>query len=129
MKIDLAALIEKEIKTHKISLEKNINAIRVFTPAYVAAALDRKMLADGSIVQQSEERRIHVKLFWRTMEISFLVTVFCLILGYPDCILDGVFAYADVKLAFDSCSLALLDFTSCAHYCVDCYAAGAGSDE
>jgi hypothetical protein len=27
LKIDLAALIEKEIKTHKISLEKNINAI------------------------------------------------------------------------------------------------------
>ena len=58
-------------------------ASRVYTPAYIVAALDRKMLADGSIVQQSEERRIHVQLFARTMEISFLVTIFCLILGYP----------------------------------------------
>lgn len=58
-------------------------ASRTYTPAYIAAALDRKMLADGSIVQQSKERRIHVQLFTRTMEISFLVTVFCLILGYP----------------------------------------------
>jgi putative spermidine/putrescine transport system permease protein len=58
-------------------------ASRTYTPAYIAAALDRKMLADGSIVQQSKERRIHVQLFTRTMEISFLVTIFCLILGYP----------------------------------------------
>jgi putative spermidine/putrescine transport system permease protein len=58
-------------------------ASRVYTPAYIAAALDRKMLADGSIVRQSEERRIHVQLFAKTLEISFLVTIFCLILGYP----------------------------------------------
>ena len=58
-------------------------AAKTWTPAYVAAALDRKQLADGSIVAQDEERRIHIKLFWRTIEISFIVTVACLILGYP----------------------------------------------
>ena len=80
----MAALIEKDKDWADLETWQAMKtASRVFTPAYVAAALDRKMLADGSIVQQSEERRIHVKLFWRTMEISFLVTVFCLILGYP----------------------------------------------
>ena len=47
-------------------------ASRVYTPAYLAAAVDLKMLADGSIVRQDEDRRIHVILFWRTLEISFL---------------------------------------------------------
>ena len=40
-------------------------------------------MADGSIVRQDEDRRIHVILFWRTLEISFLVTLFCFMLGYP----------------------------------------------
>ena len=58
-------------------------ASRVYTPAYFAAAVDLKVLADGSIVAQDEVRQIHVTLFWRTIEISFLVTVFCIIIGYP----------------------------------------------
>ena len=58
-------------------------ASRAYTPAYVAAALDRKLLSDGSIVKQDEERRIHIKLFLRTLEISFVVTLACLVLGYP----------------------------------------------
>jgi putative spermidine/putrescine transport system permease protein len=58
-------------------------ASRVYTPAYLAAAVDLKMLADGTIVRQEENRRIHVILFWRTLEISFLVTLFCFLLGYP----------------------------------------------
>ncbi len=58
-------------------------ASKTFTGGYVAAALDRKVTADGSIVQQDEGRRIHIKLFWRTIEISLIVTIACLILGYP----------------------------------------------
>ena len=58
-------------------------ASKAYTPAYVAAALDRKLLADGSIIKQGEERRIHIKLFLRTLEISFVVTLACLVLGYP----------------------------------------------
>ncbi|MEM9602174.1 MAG: ABC transporter permease [Pseudomonadota bacterium] len=58
-------------------------ASRTFTVGYYANALDRKQLADGSIVMQPEQRRIHVKLFLRTLEISLQVTVYCLLLGYP----------------------------------------------
>ena len=58
-------------------------ASKVFTPAYIAAALDYKYNADGSFTKQDEERRIYVRLFLRTMGISLFVTVATLVLGYP----------------------------------------------
>ena len=54
-----------------------------YTPAYLATAVDLKYGADGSVRRQEEKRRIHLTLLWRTMEISGLVTIFCLLLGYP----------------------------------------------
>ncbi len=58
-------------------------ASRKYTPGYYAAALDLKLTSDGSIVRQDENRRIHLTLMTRTLQISFLVTIFCLLLGYP----------------------------------------------
>lgn len=58
-------------------------ASRKFTPGYYAAALDLKLRSDGSIGRQDENRRIHLTLMKRTLQISFLVTLFCLALGYP----------------------------------------------
>lgn len=58
-------------------------ASRKYTPGYYAAALDLKLKSDGSIERQDEKRRIHMKLMLRTLQISFLVTLFCLLLGYP----------------------------------------------
>lgn len=54
-----------------------------WTPAYLASAVDLKYNADGSFERKSEERRIHVKLFVRTLEISVIVTIMGLLLGYP----------------------------------------------
>ena len=54
-----------------------------YTPAYLATSVDLKYRGDGSIRRQEEKRRIHLTLFWRTIEISALVTIFCLLLGYP----------------------------------------------
>ena len=80
----MEALIEKDKDWGDIEVWQAMKtASRVYTPAYLAAAVDLKMLADGSIVRQDEDRRIHVILFWRTLEISFLVTLFCFMLGYP----------------------------------------------
>ena len=58
-------------------------ASKVYTIGYIAASLDFKLNADGSIVLQDEKRRIHVKLFFRTLEISLIVTIATLLLGYP----------------------------------------------
>lgn len=78
------ALLEKRDKWENIKVWQAMKtASRVWTPGYYAAAVDLKLNADGSIERQDEKRRIHVKLFGRTLQISFLVTLFCLALGYP----------------------------------------------
>lgn len=53
------------------------------TPGFLASALDMKYTADGTFERKSEERRIHVKLFVRTLEISLIVVLAGLVLGYP----------------------------------------------
>ena len=62
-------------------------AIRVaatsVTPAYYLAALDFKFEGDGSVARQDEDRRIHVTLFLRTLEIALVVTIGAFVLGYP----------------------------------------------
>ena len=80
----MAALIDKDDEWGDVETWQAVKiASKTFNPSYIAAALDMKFNADGSFSMQDENRRIHVKLFFRTLEISFLVTVFCLILGYP----------------------------------------------
>ncbi|MEM0943236.1 MAG: ABC transporter permease, partial [Pseudomonadota bacterium] len=54
-----------------------------YTPAYYAAALDWQYTATGEFVPQDELRQIYIQLFLRTLEISIVVTLATLILGYP----------------------------------------------
>lgn len=80
----MEALIAKDKKWADIDYWKGMKiASRVYNPGYVAASLDFRLEADGSFSRQSEERRIHVMLFMRTLEISFIVTLACFVLGYP----------------------------------------------
>ena len=80
----MEALIDRDDEWADIEVWRAMKtASKTYTMAYIAASLDMKVEADGDIVWQEEERRIHLLLFYRTLEISFLVTVFCLVLGYP----------------------------------------------
>ncbi|MDQ2089533.1 ABC transporter permease [Marimonas arenosa] len=80
----LGALIDRDEDWGKIETWAAIKvAAKKFNPSYLASAVDMKYNADGTFEREDEGRRIHVKLFWRTLEISFLVTVFTLLLGYP----------------------------------------------
>ena len=56
---------------------------RSLTPGFVASALDMKYTADGNFEMKPEERRIHLQLFLRTLEISLIVVLAGLFLGYP----------------------------------------------
>ena len=58
-------------------------ASRSLTSSFVLKSLDLKVDDNGSIAWQPEQIQIHLKLFWRTLEISLLVTLFTLLLGYP----------------------------------------------
>ena len=53
------------------------------TSAYFLAATDLKLSERGAIVRQPEPRRIYLTLFYRTLWMSGLITVLCLLLGYP----------------------------------------------
>ena len=54
-----------------------------YTASYYLAALDMRFTADGSVARQEEDRQIYLRLFGRTLWLSLVITVFCLVLGYP----------------------------------------------
>ncbi len=54
-----------------------------FTFTHYLAAFDLKYDADGNIITQPKEQRIHTKIWFRTLWVSLLVTVLCVMLGYP----------------------------------------------
>ena len=56
---------------------------RRFTSRHYLNALDLQRLPDGSVARQPEERRIYLALLWRTLMVSGVITVLCLLLGYP----------------------------------------------
>ncbi len=58
-------------------------ASQTITPAYYAAAVDKKYLADGSFVDQPEDRQIYVKLFVKTILVAGGVMLCCILLGFP----------------------------------------------
>ncbi|MEM1383440.1 MAG: ABC transporter permease [Pseudomonadota bacterium] len=53
------------------------------SPAFVASALDLHYTADGTFEWEDPKRQIHLKLFLRTLEISLIVTLATIALGYP----------------------------------------------
>ena len=54
-----------------------------YTLRHYLNALDLDRDASGDIVAQSPDQRIHLPLLWRTLVVSLVITVTCLILGYP----------------------------------------------
>ena len=54
-----------------------------YTKSYYLAALDFSYDAEGGVVKNPGEESIYLKLFWRTLWMSMLITVLCLFLAYP----------------------------------------------
>ena len=54
-----------------------------YTGVQYLAALDLKMGPEGKIITQPEDRQIYVKIFLRTLWISLVVTLTCLVLAFP----------------------------------------------
>ena len=78
------ALIKFDKRWGEVSTWQVIKRIgQRYTSVQYLAALDLKVNTDNTIGLQSEDRRIYVKIFVRTIWISFLVTIFCLVLAYP----------------------------------------------
>jgi putative spermidine/putrescine transport system permease protein len=58
-------------------------ASSAYTPFYLLSVLDLKQETSGSIVSVEDNRKIYRDILWRTLGISFLVTLLTLVLGYP----------------------------------------------
>lgn len=54
-----------------------------FTLSYYVAALDLTYNDAGEVIAKADNRQIYLKLFSRTLWISALITLLCLILAYP----------------------------------------------
>lgn len=54
-----------------------------YTPYYMLAALDLRLNDGGQLVQVPEEQRTYVDILVRTIKIAAIVTIVCVILGYP----------------------------------------------
>ena len=52
------------------------------TMGYYLNAFDRRYDVDKNIILRSEERRVYVMLWWRTLILSLIVTVGCLVISY-----------------------------------------------
>ena len=58
------------------------NASR-WTPDYLLTSVDLRRSADGRIEQVAPDQRVFGRILVRTFEISAIVTLCCLLLGYP----------------------------------------------
>ena len=59
------------------------SASQAATTNFYQAALDRKIAPDGAFARADEDSRIYVTLFLRTFMLSVVITVLCLLLGFP----------------------------------------------
>jgi len=53
------------------------------TLGYFLNAVDRQYDVDKNVIMKPEERRVYVMLWWRTLWLSLIVTIGCLVLAYP----------------------------------------------
>lgn len=58
-------------------------ATRTPTPDYLLEAVDAQVDSDGAVVMRDAESAVYLEAFGRTVWISTLVTLLCLVLAYP----------------------------------------------
>ena len=84
-------------------------ASSAYTLNFYLAALDLGRDANGEIVSVDENRAVYVKLFWRTLLLSVLITVTTLLLGFPIAHLLATLPLRYSNLLMISRSAAVLD--------------------
>ena len=79
-----AAMIEIDKRWGDIEFWRSLGAMKdAYTLGYYLNAVDLRYDSDKNVIAQPEKRRVYVMLWRRTLLVSVLVTVFCLLLGYP----------------------------------------------
>ena len=92
------------------------------TVGYYWNAVDHTYDSKKNVIMQPERQADYVMFWKRTLLVSTIVTIACLILAPSSCLSAGDAALADVKLVDDLCAYAVLDLAPCADCRVDDYA-------
>ncbi|AXQ92887.1 ABC transporter permease [Cereibacter azotoformans] len=78
------AVLEADPKWGNPSLWGTMRQVsRAYSPNFFLASVDLARDNEGNIVRAPQERRVYVMLFQRTFLIAGLITVLCLLLGFP----------------------------------------------
>ncbi|PFH11634.1 putative spermidine/putrescine transport system permease protein [Collimonas sp. PA-H2] len=78
-----------------------------YTPYYLLTALDLRVTNDGGISRVPADQRIYLNILFKTVKIAFIVTLLCLLLGYP---LAALMVKAPKRLGFLLLMAVLLPF-------------------
>ncbi len=79
-----AALIEIDERWGEVATWQAVRrAGGALTPFYLLAAVDRSVAADGSVVAVPADEAVYLDVLLRTFWMSLVVTVCCLLLGFP----------------------------------------------
>jgi putative spermidine/putrescine transport system permease protein len=77
-------MIEIQKRWNQVEFWRSLSAMKdPYTLGYYLNAVDLKYDYGKTIIEQPENRQVYILLWKRTLLVSLLVTVFCLILGYP----------------------------------------------
>ena len=78
------AMIKANKRWGDVSFWQSLGSMKdPYTFGYYLNAVDLRYDAKKNIIEQPENRQIYVKLWWRTLEVSIIVTIACLVLAYP----------------------------------------------
>ena len=77
-------MIKADKRWGQVEFWQSLGAMKdPYTLGYYLNAVDLRYDSSKSVIQQPENRRVYIMLWWRTFLVSILVTVLCLLMGYP----------------------------------------------
>ncbi len=77
-------MIKRDKRWGKVEFWQSLGAMKdPYTMGYYLNAVDLRFDANKNVIQKPEHLKIYKTIWLRTLQVSLMVTIFCLILAYP----------------------------------------------
>jgi putative spermidine/putrescine transport system permease protein len=77
-------MIKRDKRWGKVEFWQSLGAMKdPYTMGYYLNAVDLRYDADKNVIQKVEHLKIYKTIWIRTLQVSLIVTIFCLLLAYP----------------------------------------------
>ena len=77
-------MIKRDKRWSKVEFWQSLGAMKdPYTMGYYLNAVDLRYVANKNIIEKKEHLKIYKTIWMRTLQVSLMVTIFCLILAYP----------------------------------------------